>query len=385
MHFAGAVYLSNFMNNYCALPFSHLCTDTMGYYQVCCQHEVPKSKKLHMSDVTPIQWVSNQYLQEVRESFRRDTRHPGCNACWKHEDSNIPSLRQRIAKEYKILSPEPFIEEIVSVEIQAGNLCNLTCIMCNEQDSSAILSENQKLGINIIQQNDLKWQDKTWINFKAVLDMNPKMLNIRGGEPLYSKKLLEIIRSMPDEQCSKMLLHVTTNATVWNQQWQDALQRFKLVRLMLSIDAVGSIYEYIRYPAKWNETQRNITQILSNKNFKVVIYSVVQNLNIGYLEQLIDWCQEKNLNLQLHRLSVPDYLDFTNLPDSVIDSTIQQLFRCYKKVQNITIKTFIQSAINELEIRKKEGINNKKWEDFISTVSMRDSIRKNNHRNILKY
>ena len=373
------------MKNYCALPFAHLCTDTLGYYQVCCQHSVPESKKLHLSEATPNEWLNHQYLYEVRESFRQDLRHPGCNACWKQEDSGIPSLRQRIDKEYKILCSDPFAEKMISVELQAGNLCNLTCIMCNEQDSSAILFENKKLGINILQQNNFKWEDNTWNNFKAVLDMNPRVLNIRGGEPLYSKKLLEIVESLSDEQCSKMLLHITTNATVWNQRWENALQRFKLVRLMLSIDAVGSTYEYIRYPSKWTEIENNVKQITSNKNFKVLIYSVVQNLNIGVLEELIDWCNEKKLNLQLHRLGNPDYLDFTNLPDNVIFPTIQQLERCQTKVQDTMVKSFIQSAVNELKIKIQKGHDNKKWENFISAMSLRESIRNNDYRKVLKY
>lgn len=373
------------MKNYCALPFAHLCTDTLGHYQVCCQHDVPQSQRKHMSEIAPSEWLSDQYLKEVRESFRQNLRHPGCHACWQHEDAGIPSLRQRIEKEYKILLSEPCQEKLVNVELQAGNLCNLTCIMCNEQDSSAILSENQKLGINVLQQNDLKWNDNTWKNFQSALLMNPRVLNIRGGEPLYNKKLLEIVESMSDEQCATMLLHITTNATVWNQRWQNALKRFKLVRIMLSIDAIEDEYEYIRYPAKWQQVEHNVKQMMLNKNFKIIVYAVVQNLNIGVLEKLIDWCQSQNLYLQMQRCSDPDYLDFTNLPDAVLESTIQQLDRCHTKVTNDLNKTFIQSAKKEIENRKQKGIDNKKWNAFISAMSLRESLRGNDHRTILKY
>lgn len=373
------------MKNYCALPFAHLCTDTQGHYQVCCQHSVPKAQRKHMSDTSPVEWLQNQYLKEIQESIRQDSRHPGCHACWQHEDAGIPSLRQRIDKEYKILMSDPWQEKIVNVELQAGNLCNLTCVMCNEQDSSAILAENQKLGINVLQQSDLTWNDATWENFQSVLDMNPRVLNIRGGEPFYNKKLLEIVESMSDEQCATMLLHITTNATVWNQRWQNALERFKLVRLMISIDAVESEYEYIRFPAKWSQVEQNVKQIMSNRNFKIMVYAVVQNLNIGVLEKLIDWCQQQNLHLQLQRCSDPAYLDFTNLPDQLLESTMQQLDRCHEKIKDNVVKTFIKSARQELEKRKQNGIDHKLWNSFTCAMSLKESVRGNDHRYILKY
>jgi molybdenum cofactor biosynthesis enzyme MoaA len=182
-----------------------------------------------------------------------------------------------------------------------------------------------------------------------------------------------------------MLLHITTNATVWNQRWQNALKRFKLVRIMLSIDAIEDEYEYIRYPAKWQQVEHNVKQMMLNKNFKIIVYAVVQNLNIGVLEKLIDWCQSQNLYLQMQRCSDPDYLDFTNLPDAVLESTIQQLDRCHTKVTNDLNKTFIQSAKKEIENRKQKGIDNKKWNAFISAMSLRESLRGNDHRTILKY
>lgn len=373
------------MENYCPLPFGHVCADTLGDYQICCQHDVPESYKENISDTEPVKWFQNQYLQQVKESFKNNEKHPGCSACWQHEESSIPSLRQRIQKEYQILGHEPYQDKILNIEIQAGNLCNLSCVMCNEKESSVILAENQRLGINVLTLQDVKWNDEAWSNVEKLIEMKPRVINIRGGEPLYNKKLLELVESIPQAQCQQTMLHITTNGTVWNEKWQSALSRFKHVRMMLSIDATKDVYEYIRFPANWNTLESNVDKIVQNKNIKVLVHCVVQNLNICYLEELIDWCKSKSLYLQFARCSVPTWLDFTNIPDSKIDLAVEQLERCLKKADENISKTFLKSAIRELSERKQQGSNQTLWNEFLYNMSLREGLRNNSHKKILDY
>lgn len=373
------------MENYCPVPFGHVCVDTLGHYQICCEHSVPKEHQVSVSESSHTEWLSNQYLENVRDSFRQNKKHPGCASCWKLEADGKFSLRQRVTKEYKICGLEPLEEKIVNIEIQAGNLCNLSCVMCNEHDSSAILAENQKLGINVLEQTNFKWNDLAWNNVEKLLKSGPKILNIRGGEPLYNKKLLELIESMSQEQCNTTLLHITTNATEWNQRWQQALKKFKLVRIMLSIDATDEVYEYIRYPAKWKTVQQNVDQMIKEPNLKLMVYAVIQNLNVQFLENLVDWCQQRNLFLQMRKCYTPDYLQPTNLPDSLIDPTTEKLKNCLAKMQEPQAIAFVKSIIEEFQLRALTGINHDRWNQFQSQLKLRESLRGNDHRDILHY
>lgn len=373
------------MKNYCALPFGHLCADTMGRYQICCQHSVPAEYQNSISDTTPVEWFKNEYLNQVRQAFEQDIRHPGCASCWRTEDSGKQSLRQRVSQEYKILGSKTCEPKLVNVEIQAGNLCNLSCVMCNEQESSGVLAENQRLGINLIQQSDVKWDDQAWINFQQILQMKPKVLNIRGGEPFYNKKLLEIVESMTQEQCDTMLLHITTNGTMWSQRWRDALRRFKLVRIMLSIDGTNDVYEYIRYPGQWNTLNDNVEQMLIEPNLKLMVHTVVQNLNVSRLKDITAWCQKRNLFLQFYKCNTPAYLEPTNLPDQLIDSTISHLQSCLDLVTEPNAQSFVQSTLNDFVQRKHKGIDTQLWNEFVKYMTMRESIRGNSYLDILNY
>jgi molybdenum cofactor biosynthesis enzyme MoaA len=372
------------MKNYCPLPFGHVCVGSLGTYQICCQHRVPAKHQNNISEVPVSQWTKNQYLEQVRDAFQQDQRHPGCAVCWRDEDSGKPSIRTRVSQEYQLIGLKPMEQRLVNIEIQAGNLCNLSCVMCDEAESSALLAENQRLGINQIQQTDIKWDEQAWKNLNEILP-KVRVLNIRGGEPMYNKKLLETIESMPVEHCKNMLLHITTNATVWNERWETALKKFRLVRVMLSIDAVGDVYEYIRYPAQWNTVEQNVNRMLTMPNFKFTVHSVVQNLNVAHLEDLIDWCQSKNLFLEFQKCYRPQYLEPTNIPNSLIDSTVAQLKRCENKVIEANARAFIQSCLNDFETRRQTEINLDLWREFVSIITLRESLRGNNHKDILNY
>ena len=254
------------MNNYCAMPFNHVMIATNGDYQICCVHPVPAKHRKNINQTSLDEWLQNPYLAEVKSDFAQDQTHPGCHNCWQQEAAGTQSIRQMQANEYKIIGAKPGQSKLLNVEAAVGNLCNLSCVMCDEHNSSAILAENRQLGISIVDQRDFSWTESAFENLQHILDCRPRVLNLRGGEPMYNKRILELIENFPSDQLNNTLLHLTTNATTWTPQWQQALSKFKAVRMMLSIDAVGDLAEYIRYPCKFDQVESNIKQIIECKN-----------------------------------------------------------------------------------------------------------------------
>jgi molybdenum cofactor biosynthesis enzyme MoaA len=252
--------------------------------------------------------------------------------------------------------------------------------MCNENSSSAILAENTKLNINHVQQRDMEWSDNAFKNLDDLLSQNPRVLNIRGGEPLYNKQLLKIVEDMPVDRARSMILHITTNATVWNQRWQDALKKFKLIRFMFSIDASDKLYEYIRFPGHWNLVDSNVQQIMSLSNVKALVNCVVQNLNISYLEGLIRWCQDHNLWLILDILQKPGHLHYTNLTDSQKDIALANLENVLKIHPGENVLDTIKNCMKELEKSKFDQDN---WNQFVDKISQRDQLRGNDYRRFI--
>jgi molybdenum cofactor biosynthesis enzyme MoaA len=177
-----------------------------------------------------------------------------------------------------------------------------------------------------------------------------------------------------------MVLHITTNATVWNQRWQNALKKFKLIRFMFSIDASDELYEYIRFPGHWNLVESNVQQMMSLSNVKGLVNCVVQNLNISYLEGLIRWCQDHNLWMTLDILQKPDYLHYTNLTDPQKDIALSNLQNVLKIHPEKNVLDAIKNCIKELE---KSRFDQDNWNQFVDKISLRDQLRGNDYRRFI--
>jgi organic radical activating enzyme len=350
--------------------------DTRGRYQVCCYHK--RQDKELLASTLPRQWFEGNYMTELREAFQKDQQHPGCESCWQQEQQGQQSLRLRSHKEYRMLgiaNTESF--RMVNAEIQLGNLCNLSCIMCDEQESSGVLAENARLGINILQQKDFRWDNDAWQNLDDLLTSTQfRVLNLRGGEPLYNRKLRDIISKMTDEQCYNTVLHITTNATLWNSQWTDLLSRFRMVRIMLSIDAVGKVYEYIRRPASWHDVCNNVERMMQQKNLHLMVHCVVQNLNIQHLKPLILWCQERSLYLEFDRLQYPHILALSNLPEPELEKARAHIQDCLSICQDTQTKKFLEVTAEELRDTKFDAEN---WHQLQKHLHRRDQLRGISH------
>jgi molybdenum cofactor biosynthesis enzyme MoaA len=365
------------MKNFCALPFHHVNVRNNGDFAVCCKHPVPQQQRMNINSHSVDQWRDSSYLNAVRKSFLDDQRHPECGHCWDKEDQGFVSFRQQMAKEYRILGTDVDAKNITFVDIGISNQCNLACVMCNEHYSSKILAENIKLGINVISQKDIKWTDQAFVNLEALLMENPKIVAFMGGEPLYVKRFLELVEQIPPERANSMVLHINTNATIWNLRWQQALQKFKIVRFMFSIDAVEDLYQYIRFSADWQTVQENIDSMRSLPNAKCSVNCVVQNLNVASLAPLIDWCKSRSLWLNLELLSQPEYLQFHNLPAPQKALALSSL----KQIDCTELETiqaeFIVNVIEKLELSE---FNVDLWKEFEKMSAMKDNVRGTDYR-----
>ena len=370
------------MKHYCAMPFNHVSVGNNGDYQICCIHPVPQEYKQNINQTSVDEWLQNPYLDEVKSAFAQDDPHPGCQRCWQQEASGVQSIRQVQAKEYKIIGAKPVQSKILHIEVAVGNLCNLSCVMCNEYNSSMILSENRQLGISVLDQREFTWSESAFENLQQIVDYKPRVIHLRGGEPMYNKRIFELLDHFPVEHAKNTLLHLSTNATVWTEQWQQVLSKFNTVRMMLSVDAVGSLAEYIRYPSKFDQVEHNIRAIVKNSNIRPVVHATVQNLNIMHIGNVIQWAKRMNIYLMLDLLVQPDYLEITNLPPVLKQQSIDHL----STVLAQDLEPHIQSEISAYKTAlETAAFDQLRWQQFVDNVSRRDAVRKNSHKDFLKY
>ena len=130
------------------------------------------------------------------------------------------------------------------------------------------------------------------------------------------------MKYMVDSGHSKHIeLQISTNLTNTKKDFYSLLPHFKSIIFLASIDGVGPIQEYMRYPSKWNQIESNLKKVLSMNlpNILITLNPVLQKVNLEYIVDLLEYAED--INRQYNKsivtvvpiiLSQPNYFDFSH-------------------------------------------------------------------------
>ena len=145
--------------------------------------------------------------------------------------------------------------------------------------------------------------------------------------------------------------------TNMQDRFLNIISQFKTVFFNVSIDGVGKIQEYIRYPSNWQQIDKNFRKLISHKKTNVIVNvtPVIQNVNLGYIVDLFEYLELFNIvenklvvGISPIVLYAPDQLDLINLPG-------EYKKQCWDKIQywidnNCKFQNnFFKSKMNELK------------------------------------
>jgi sulfatase maturation enzyme AslB (radical SAM superfamily) len=265
---------------------------------------------------------------EIKQSFDDGIQHANCRRCWQEEESGLESKRIRDNREFEHLEEN---SNIKIIELNLGTTCNLKCRICGPWSSSQWNKEFLKIGTDKIDIKSYnKWlQDLNhsyddsslfWQEFKKILPTVEK-IDIYGGEPFLVKKQWEMLEYSVEQGYSvDQSLSFNTNGTVYDEDKINTMKQFKSVDISFSIDAIGKQFEYQRHPAKWNLVLSNLKKyqkLAQLNNWQVKICITVNNYNVFYLEEILDFFEKHNFDYYLNFLHDPKRNCITNLPEEI--------------------------------------------------------------------
>jgi len=216
------------------------------------------------------------YLQEIRNEFETGGVPDACNYCVFNEKHGIPSRRQTCQ--------EPVVNTLKNLEIHLGNYCNLKCVICSNLRSSAWRKDAQAMGL------------KTFDNFKFDPDnisadlSTVEWLHFNGGEPLFTDVHLDVLRRIPNP--SQCMVYYNTNGTIRVKPSVFELwSKFKLVKLVFSIDDIGTRFNYQRTNADWKQVEANMFWYrgVAPVNMMFGVNRTISKLNQHHLNELDEW------------------------------------------------------------------------------------------------
>jgi MoaA/NifB/PqqE/SkfB family radical SAM enzyme len=143
-------------------------------------------------------------------------------------------------------------------------------------------------------------------------------LYITGGEPLIQERVRDILEYLVERNAASHIhLELSTNCTTVQPRFIELIKKFKRAELLLSLDAVGETYDYIRHPARWKTVEANVRELKYGHGLVCKVPPVVQVYNILNLVELFRYCDAMEFDITLNILHMPERLAIHHLPPSV--------------------------------------------------------------------
>jgi MoaA/NifB/PqqE/SkfB family radical SAM enzyme len=399
----------NQSKTFCMHPFTGLATREDGAICACCRsHPVGFIQDATLEDI----W-NNDTMQRIRRQVLNGERPAECEPCFSLEDQGVESLRQRhvsgkipearinLYPNTPLLEVMPF--EIPTMELKLNNLCNLKCRMCHPMDSTSwndwsevkdFYKAEGNIMYAIVEEHNLenkphldKFQDSPewWASLEKLLPYF-RRVEFAGGEPLMDPqhyKILDMLapygHQIEIKYATNLSILGKSNRTVW-EYWP----KFKSVAVNVSIDGIGSSYEYVRGNASWAELVNNIKQIQTITNISRIVGAVtVQVSNVLILDKMIEYfLNDIGIVFHTHRVAYPKVLSVQVLPKPLKELAIMRLeaiksrvpeFKMVRQHPELLPYTLgqIQDNINYINAVDQSD----KWDDCVKFNQALDNTR----------
>ena len=386
-------------NKFCIRPFNSIRVDSTGSMSTCCKIDAKRSKfkgkhdfNLKTNSIKDF-WQSD-YRKTIAQAFLNSEQSKECQICWDEEKRGIKSLRQFSNNQFGILGNKKPSEYLALLKkqnlshpedynLEITNLCNLKCYMCKGGSSSKLLVENNDLGMadnDGVRNKKQKDYDVDDVRLDYLIDQiieeNVTSIALTGGEPLLNPKIHKLLQKLGEgDMAKKVKVEITTNATQYSEKILNILRKFEKIHIIFSIDGVGKVNDYLRYPSDFHQIKSNVKNFKTLDNATFMITCTVQNINLLYVKDMIVFAWQNSIHLKLNILDVPSYLHLSVLPTITKKKALQNLLEVENNhLTHVTnfeaLKTLLESDIDREQV-DEIGI-------FKSIISKRDSYRKIN-------
>lgn len=415
---------------FCPIPWNFQAIQNNGTVRVCCQmNSTPSRGTLKKQDGTPYNaGVDNltearnaTLIKEIRTTMLSGKWHPDCARCKQEEESNLRSRRiyendiwDFSVDDARAITDNDGVIDVgesptVYYDLRFGNLCNLACRMCGPEDSHTWYKDWVKMygnewddthGKVVLQKNDkdrwttdaYDWHYSTtfWDQIESNIQ-NIEHVYMAGGEPLMIERHYEFLQKCIDQDVAKnIVIEYNTNLTNIPSKVLPLWEKFKRVKIGASIDGIGKVLEYQRYPAKWTAIERNLKLVDTMQNVDAWIACTVTNINVYHIPEFIKWIIEqdfkrigagKNIKIMSHHMChKPWYSSVRVLPlnvkNNIVDhyTSYKHKFAEYDSALSTRACKILDSISNYMLAKDDSD----KLVNFIDYTVKLDSIREQN-------
>jgi sulfatase maturation enzyme AslB (radical SAM superfamily) len=243
-------------------------------------------------------WMSN-----IRNTMDQGRWPMECFRCQRSEEVKGESIRTNSIVRHKMLYP--IMNDYLIVGGVLDNVCNSACQSCHSGLSTKIGS---------LESRDYERVDNYQV-FKRLPRGRIIELDVNGGEPTASKNYKKILKDLPE---NVKIVRMNTNGSRMIPELEDVLKRNIMVIVTISLDGIGKVHDYTRWPIKWQDYNQTVDSYRDlQKKYKLLqldFWSTVSCLNVKNLPDIINFAENKNIPHDWAFLERPSVLNvrYTN-------------------------------------------------------------------------
>ena len=357
---------------FCPAPWTAIYIDSTGYIDNCC---VSNNRLGNAVTHDILDTMSAEKNQLIKQQMLDGILPAGCSGC-KRNDATTPAMRNYMlginsSVPLSVYNDNSF--KLNYLDIRWTNICNSACVYCAPTYSSKLAEE-----LNILQVVD--HQKITRIKEFLIDKLKDiETVYLAGGEPMLTKENIWLLTNLYRENPNCKII-VNTNLSIINNEIFNLICKFKKVHFVLSGEAVGEHYNYIRYGSDWGTFTKNITT-LTNEHPTVTIgfnlvYTALTTISIfDYFDQIKNWgFPIKTLNITYYNSGHDGPLDPRNLPDSSRATAISLLTNYTHIVPSLT------AMIEQLQLSGRNNHNGHAHPDLIKCLTDIDQRHNTNSK-----
>lgn len=363
---------------YCLMPFLHFHVGNQGVAKACCVANIPFGN-INEQSMTDI-W-HGEAINALREKFAKGQPDNRCAVCQNIEASGGKSIRQETFDKFSQVLPSPTPPLPIYFDIRFSNVCNFRCRTCWHGASSKWFSDAKALGNNIGQKailNNIQDFDR------FIEQMGPALLQAEefyfaGGEPLVTEEHYQLLEWLIEHKATQARLRYNTNFSKLRFKQYDILElwkQFPEVEVLASLDAGGSLGEYIRKEMNWTEVLANREKIRALPHVQFKIAPTVSVLNAAALPSFYLECIALKLigpsDIYINILERPQYYNVQILPSQKKEEVAQAFLAVMQEDMPQQVLRQFQEILDYMFAKNGKDSD---WASFLSKTAELNALR----------
>ena len=246
-------------------------------------------------------WNNEKFIP-LRNTNLNNEWDPGCWTCQGNELSGLDSFRLGTLNKFGIQTD---LSGPKRLDLMFDISCNLACRTCGPHSSTYWQRHLKENKIEFESKSPISRADDM-INILKNLDLsNLELVVFCGGETLMGEaywQIADTIAELVHNANEKITLSFQTNGTQpIKEKYFKIIEKFQLVKLNISLDGINHRFNYLRWPADWDQVVENIFGLNATLpvNVMFLIEETMSIFNLYYQHELDTWAKN---NFSINRL-----------------------------------------------------------------------------------